>query len=149
MGPLRHSVRENRQIAAPIIARPSSSTMAASNNGGRCQSHQLTPGSSVWRADSEMSRWLNTSRRIGSTHRLNFDEMDRVVEGFGGPEKYPRLGRIKARRCALRREKRFDAHSRGCSVSRIAIARLAVGGARTPLLSFVQLSSERPLGSRR
>jgi FAD/FMN-containing dehydrogenase len=28
---------------------------------------------------------------------LNFDEMDRVVEAFGGPEKYARLGRVKAR----------------------------------------------------
>jgi FAD/FMN-containing dehydrogenase len=28
---------------------------------------------------------------------LNFDEMDRVVEAFGGPDKYARLGRIKAR----------------------------------------------------
>jgi hypothetical protein len=27
---------------------------------------------------------------------LNFDEMDRVVEAFGGPEKYTRLGRVKA-----------------------------------------------------
>jgi FAD/FMN-containing dehydrogenase len=27
---------------------------------------------------------------------LNFDEMDRVVEAFGGPEKYAKLGRIKA-----------------------------------------------------
>ncbi len=27
---------------------------------------------------------------------LNFDEMDRVVEAFGGPEKYARLGRVKA-----------------------------------------------------
>jgi FAD/FMN-containing dehydrogenase len=28
---------------------------------------------------------------------LNFDEMDRIVEAFGGPEKYQRLGRVKAR----------------------------------------------------
>ena len=28
---------------------------------------------------------------------LNFDEMDRVVEAFGGPEKYARLGHVKAR----------------------------------------------------
>jgi FAD/FMN-containing dehydrogenase len=28
---------------------------------------------------------------------LNFDEMDRVVEAYGGPEKYNRLGRVKAR----------------------------------------------------
>ena len=27
---------------------------------------------------------------------LNFDEMDRVVEAFGGPDKYARLGRVKA-----------------------------------------------------
>jgi len=27
---------------------------------------------------------------------LNFDEMDRVVEAFGGPEKYARLGQVKA-----------------------------------------------------
>jgi FAD/FMN-containing dehydrogenase len=27
---------------------------------------------------------------------LNIDEMDRVVEAFGGPEKYRRLGRVKA-----------------------------------------------------
>ncbi len=27
---------------------------------------------------------------------LNFDEMDRIVEAFGGPEKYARLGRVKA-----------------------------------------------------
>ena len=28
---------------------------------------------------------------------LNFDELDRVVEAFGGPDKYARLGRVKAR----------------------------------------------------
>jgi FAD/FMN-containing dehydrogenase len=28
---------------------------------------------------------------------LNLDEMDRVVEAFGGPEKYARLGRVKAK----------------------------------------------------
>ena len=27
---------------------------------------------------------------------LNFDEMDRVVEAFGGPAKYAKLGRLKA-----------------------------------------------------
>jgi FAD/FMN-containing dehydrogenase len=27
---------------------------------------------------------------------LNFDEMDRVVEAYGGPGKYARLGRVKA-----------------------------------------------------
>jgi Berberine and berberine like len=27
---------------------------------------------------------------------LNFDEMDRVVEALGGPEKYAMLGRVKA-----------------------------------------------------
>ncbi len=62
-----HSVRLNRQIATPIIARPRSRTMPASNTGGRRQPHQVTPGSSVRRADSEMSRWLNTRWRIGST----------------------------------------------------------------------------------
>lgn len=28
---------------------------------------------------------------------LNFDEMDRIVDAYGGPDKYARLGRIKAR----------------------------------------------------
>ena len=28
---------------------------------------------------------------------LNVDEIDRVVEAYGGPEKYARLGRVKAK----------------------------------------------------
>ena len=28
---------------------------------------------------------------------LNMDELDRVVEALGGPEKYAKLGRVKAR----------------------------------------------------
>jgi len=66
-GAAAHSVCENRQIASPSIATPSSSTTAASNSGGRCQPHQLTPESSVRRADSDTSRWPNMRRRIGST----------------------------------------------------------------------------------
>ena len=55
-GAAAHSVCENRQIASPSIATPSSSTTAASNSGGRCQPHQLTPGSSACRAAALMSR---------------------------------------------------------------------------------------------
>jgi hypothetical protein len=38
--------------------------------------------------------WLGTGVY---SNMLNFDEMDRVVEAYGGPAKYARLGRIKAR----------------------------------------------------
>jgi FAD/FMN-containing dehydrogenase len=38
--------------------------------------------------------WLGTGVY---SNMLNFDEQDRVVEAYGGPEKYAKLGRIKAR----------------------------------------------------
>jgi FAD/FMN-containing dehydrogenase len=41
----------------------------------------------------ELEPW--TGRGI-YVNMLNFDEMDRVVEAYGGPEKYARLGRVKA-----------------------------------------------------
>ena len=62
-----YSVRLNLKMAAPNIARPSSTTIPASASEGTGQPHHVTPGASVCRVASEMSRWLNTSRRIGST----------------------------------------------------------------------------------
>jgi FAD/FMN-containing dehydrogenase len=38
--------------------------------------------------------WIGTGVYV---NMLNFDEMDRVIEAFGGPEKYAKLGRIKAK----------------------------------------------------
>ena len=43
---------------------------------------------------SDLRPWIGTGIYV---NMLNFDEMDRVVEAFGGPEKYARLGRVKAR----------------------------------------------------
>jgi FAD/FMN-containing dehydrogenase len=40
-----------------------------------------------------MEPWLGSGVYV---NMLNFDEMDRVVEAFGGAKKYARLGRIKA-----------------------------------------------------
>jgi FAD/FMN-containing dehydrogenase len=42
----------------------------------------------------DLDPWLGSGVYV---NMLNFDEMDRVVEAFGGPEKYAQLGRIKAR----------------------------------------------------
>jgi len=42
---------------------------------------------------ADLKPWTGTGIYV---NMLNFDEMDRVVEAFGGPEKYARLGRIKA-----------------------------------------------------
>jgi FAD/FMN-containing dehydrogenase len=41
----------------------------------------------------ELKPWIGTGVY---SNMLNFDEQDRVVEAFGGPDKYARLGRIKA-----------------------------------------------------
>jgi FAD/FMN-containing dehydrogenase len=43
---------------------------------------------------ADLAPWIGAGVYI---NMLNFDEMDRVVEGFGGPDKYARLGRIKAK----------------------------------------------------
>jgi FAD/FMN-containing dehydrogenase len=42
----------------------------------------------------ELKPWTGTGVYV---NMLNVDEMDRVVEAFGGAEKYARLGRVKAR----------------------------------------------------
>jgi FAD/FMN-containing dehydrogenase len=44
-------------------------------------------------AVARLKPWTGTGIYV---NMLNVDEMDRVVEAFGGPEKYARLGRIKA-----------------------------------------------------
>lgn len=64
---LPHSVALNCQIAAPSISSPSPTITAASTPEGTLQPHQCTPASRARRAAGEMCRWLNTSRRIGST----------------------------------------------------------------------------------
>ena len=43
---------------------------------------------------SELAPWVGEGIYV---NMINFDEQDRVVEAFGGPDKYVRLGRIKAR----------------------------------------------------
>ena len=43
---------------------------------------------------ADLGPWLGKGVYV---NMLNFDEMDRVVEAFGGPEKYAQLGRVKAR----------------------------------------------------
>ena len=62
-----YSVALNSQIAIASITSPSATITPASSSAGTCQPHQVTPGSSARRAAGEMLRWLNTSRRIGST----------------------------------------------------------------------------------
>jgi FAD/FMN-containing dehydrogenase len=42
---------------------------------------------------ADLAPWVGRGVYV---NMLNFDEMDRVVEAFGGPEKYARLGRLKA-----------------------------------------------------
>jgi FAD/FMN-containing dehydrogenase len=42
---------------------------------------------------SDLAPWVGKGVYL---NMLNFDEMDRVVEAFGGPEKYAKLGRLKA-----------------------------------------------------
>jgi FAD/FMN-containing dehydrogenase len=42
---------------------------------------------------ADLKPWIGKGIYV---NMLNFDEMDRVVEAFGGPEKYARLGRVKA-----------------------------------------------------
>jgi FAD/FMN-containing dehydrogenase len=42
----------------------------------------------------DLAPWVGTGVYV---NMLNFDELDRVVEAFGGPEKYAKLGQVKAR----------------------------------------------------
>ena len=44
-------------------------------------------------AVTDLKPWIGRGVYV---NMLNFDEMDRVVEALGGPEKYARLGRVKA-----------------------------------------------------
>jgi anti-sigma regulatory factor (Ser/Thr protein kinase) len=67
-GPLlRYSLALNSQIAIPSMINPSTRTTSTSSPVGTLQPNHVTPGSSVSRASSLTSRWLKTSRRIGST----------------------------------------------------------------------------------
>ena len=45
------------------------------------------------RAVSDLGPWIGQGVYV---NMLNVDELDRVVEALGGPEKYARLGRVKA-----------------------------------------------------
>ena len=42
---------------------------------------------------ADLAPWVGKGIYV---NMLNFDEMDRIVEAFGGPEKYARLSRVKA-----------------------------------------------------
>ncbi len=44
-------------------------------------------------AVADLAPWIGRGVYV---NMLNFDELDRVMEAFGGPEKYARLGRLKA-----------------------------------------------------
>ena len=61
----------------------------------------------AWNDPANDSEYIERTRKIVKdlapwvgkgiyVNMLNFDEMDRIVEAFGGPEKYAKLGRIKA-----------------------------------------------------
>jgi serine/threonine-protein kinase RsbW len=64
---LRYSLALNSQIAIPSMTSPSATMTRISSAVGTRQPNHVTPGSSVLRASSLMSRWLKTSRLIGST----------------------------------------------------------------------------------
>jgi anti-sigma regulatory factor (Ser/Thr protein kinase) len=65
--PYRYSLALNSQIAIPSMTSPSTAITATSSAVGTRHPNHVTPGSSAWRACGAMSRWLKTSRRIGST----------------------------------------------------------------------------------
>jgi anti-sigma regulatory factor (Ser/Thr protein kinase) len=65
--PFLYSLALNSQIAIPSITSPSTSTTATSSSVGTRQPNHVTPGSNARLASSVMSRWLKTSRLIGST----------------------------------------------------------------------------------
>jgi len=46
----------------------------------------------MFRADEVGSR----QAELGERHRPHLDEADRLVDAYGGPERYARLGRVKA-----------------------------------------------------
>jgi FAD/FMN-containing dehydrogenase len=56
-----------------------------------CDADYITRTRSIVR---DLAPWVGKGVYV---NMLNFDEMDRVVEAFGGPEKYAKLGRVKAR----------------------------------------------------